>query len=267
MSKRIFQTMLALSLLLLGMVACAPESELSLPAEGDANTTAGEPPDAMNTAATTETTTVGETALETTTQDNPTQDMIVDVTPMSEEELANQPPGTAPGGAGGSEPGGGSDSYPGTVDEAVINREAWPAYTDSTYNFTVGHPADFVVRPLDSAKLAELTPAPSAVIRFMSPGIANSAVGDLDIPELNLQLYPAPQGESLESWMAANGLMPEGDMVEPYQNAAVTGVKVCLNTLLAPNCSIFVMGNSWVYRLTPLGPVGEAMVESFALTP
>jgi hypothetical protein len=252
---------------MLGMVACAPGSELSLPAEVDANTTAGEPPDAVNTAATTETTTVGETGLETTTQDDPSQDVILDVTPLSEEELANQPSGTAPGGAGGSEPGGGSGSYPGTVDEAAINREAWSAYADPTYQFTVGHPADFVVRPLDSAKLAEFTPASAAVIRFMSPGIANSAVGDLDIPELNLQVYPAPQGDSLESWMVANGLTAAEDMVEPYQNAAVTGVKVCLHTLLAPNCSIFVMGNGWVYRLTPLGPVGDAMVESFVLTP
>ena len=179
---------------------------------------------------------------------------------------ANQPPESSPSGAGESDAGGGSDPGSGVTEEMEINRDTWPVYTDSTYQFAMAHPADFVVRPLDSAKLAELTPAPLASIRFMSPAIANSDLGDLDIPELNVRIFPAPPDGSLESWLAASGLTAEGDNVAAYQNAAVSGVQVCLSTLLAPNCSIFVIGNGWVYQLTPLGPVGQAMVDSFSLS-
>jgi hypothetical protein len=214
MLKRQFQNVLALLLLVSGMVACTPGSELSLPAEADANTTnttAGQPPDGMNTTTITETKPTGETALETVTQDSPVADVIVDVTPMSEEELANQPPGTAPSGAGGSQPGGGSDAAPKAVDDPEISLEGGSGYTDPTYQFSIEHPADFVVRSLDSAKLAEFTPVPLAAIRFMSPAIANSDLGDLDIPELSVRVFPAPQDGSLESWLAASGLTIEGD--------------------------------------------------------
>jgi hypothetical protein len=253
MMKRLLQMILALTLLVLGVVACTPGDELSLPAGADANTAA-------------ETTAPGETGLETTTQDGSMPDVIVDATPMSEAELANQPPESSPSGAGESDAGGGSDPGSGVTEEMEINRDTWPVYTDSTYQFAMAHPADFVVRPLDSAKLAELTPAPLASIRFMSPAIANSDLGDLDIPELNVRIFPAPPDGSLESWLAASGLTAEGDNVAAYQNAAVSGVQVCLSTLLAPNCSIFVIGNGWVYQLTPLGPVGQAMVDSFSLS-
>jgi hypothetical protein len=255
MMKRLFQTMLALSLLMMGMVACAPGDELSLPAEAEANT-----------AATTETITNGETVLETTTLDGPMPDVIVDATPMSEAELANQPPESSPSGAGESDAGGGFDPGSGVTEEMEISRDTWSVYTDSTYQFAMAHPADFVVRPLDSAKLAEFTPAPLASIRFMSPAIANSDLGDLDIPELNVRIFPAPPDGSLENWLVASGLATEGDSAAAYQNAAVSGLQVCLSTMLAPNCSIFVMGNGWVYQLTPLGPVGEAMVDSFSLS-
>jgi hypothetical protein len=51
-----------------------------------------------------------------------------------------------------------------------------------------------------------------------------------------------------------------------FQAANVAGVEVCASTMIAPGCSYFVMGNGFIYQLTPATLEGEAMAPTFMVT-
>jgi hypothetical protein len=115
--------------------------------------------------------------------------------------------------------------------------------------------------------LAQFTPMPSAALRVMSPVIAASDLGDREPADLEIRVYEVGQIASLERWLTSNGLLSAGDTVQPFQAANVSGVEVCASTMLAPGCSYFVLGSTWIYQLTPATQEGEAMMDTFMLLP
>lgn len=184
MFKRSVTLITALGFLVLSMAGCTPGSEQTPTTEENVPAPAES---ANSPALQTQTTTAP-----TQSPDTSTQDVIVESTPLSEAELANQPPGTAPGGAGESGiDGGGSDPYPGLVEDIQPNPADWPTYTDPTYGFAIAHPADFVIRP--PANPDQLSPAPAATIRFMSPAVANSDVATSTSPNSTCASSPPPK--------------------------------------------------------------------------
>jgi hypothetical protein len=186
---------------------------------------------------------------------------------MSETELAEQPPGQSEAGPGAASEG--APTVPATELEA--QEGAMAVYTDSVYQFSVGYPADFVFRPQPADKLASLEPMPDAAFIFMNPETAASDVADLEPADLEIRVYGVAEDATLneESWLTSNGLLPADGTVplKPFQTANVSGVELCASTMIAPGCSYFVMGSGWVYQLTPATVEGEAMVQTFTVTP
>ncbi|HMN27899.1 MAG TPA: hypothetical protein PKE45_07050, partial [Caldilineaceae bacterium] len=142
-------------------------------------------------------------------------------------------------------------------------------YTDSLYHFGVGYPADFVLRNQSAEQLAAFTPEPVAVFRFMNPAIAASQLDDLEPADLEIRIYQAEAGATLESWLIANGLLPSDGSIplQLFQTANVAGGKVCASTMIAPGCAYFVMNSGWIYQLTPATLEGETMIQTFILLP
>jgi hypothetical protein len=140
---------------------------------------------------------------------------------------------------------------------------------DSTYKFAVSYPSDFVLSNVSAEALAQLTPTPDASFRFMNPETAASDMVELEPADLEIRVYSAGEVDSLESWLTANGLLPEDGRFqpEPFQTASVSGLHVCISTMLAPGCSDFILGNGFVYQLIPVTLEGEAMIETFRLVP
>ena len=140
-------------------------------------------------------------------------------------------------------------------------------YTDTTYQFRVSYPANFVFRIQPDEQLAQLEPLPVASILFMSPETAASDVADLELPDLEIRVYAADQVASLEHWLTAHDLLPADDAESPksFQTAHVAGAEVCASTMIAPGCSYFSLGNGWVYQLRPASLAGEAMIDTFML--
>lgn len=191
---------------------------------------------------------------------------VVDVTPMSEAELAAQGAGSsAPGGpaagsseAGQSEPGeGDTQSYP----------QGWTTYTDSAYGFSLEYPQSFQVAQASPALFSQLAVPPAASVYIMDPAIAESALAGTDAPDLEIRIHESGQIASLESWLATVGLTTaDAPSAEVYQGASASGLKVCESTMIVPNCSVFFAGNGRVYQLRPLTQEGETMVSTFRLT-
>jgi hypothetical protein len=192
--------------------------------------------------------------------------VVVDVTPMSDTELAVQPPGQ-------SEPGAGTASGGSQAEPEAQGGQPQPvtrvAYADSTYKFSVDYPADFLFRTQPAEKLAQLNPMPVTSFTFMNPVTASSDVADLEPADLEIRVYVAGQIASLDSWLTSKGLLPADGTapLKPFQTANVSGVQVCASTMIAPGCSYFVLGSGWVYQLTPATLEGETMVRSFMLIP
>jgi hypothetical protein len=141
-------------------------------------------------------------------------------------------------------------------------------YADTTYMFSVNYPKDFVFRMQSADKLAQLMPKPDAAFIFMNPETAASDLGDLEPADLEIRVYDAGDGASLDSWLDTNGMLPGGGTgaLESFQAQGVSGYRVCASTMIAPGCAYFVMGNGFIYQLIPVTLEGETMAHSFALT-
>jgi len=190
---------------------------------------------------------------------------IVETTPMSEAELANQPQGRSEPGAGESVVGDAGKQTPGRG--LPVSPPGWAAYNNRTYSFSIGYPNGFVVQPQNVSKLARFTPTPVASIFFMNPTMAAGALAGVEPPDLEVRVYEAGGGDSLKSWLVSVGFVDSGTVSQPYRNASVSGLKVCQSTMIAPGCSVYVFHSGRVYQLTPISREGEAMIETLALLP
>ena len=187
-----------------------------------------------------------------------TTGQFVEVTPMSQKELAQQGRGSSgPGAASG-----GSSAEPGAPDTQGVQPGPLVDFTDPAYKFSVSVPDNYTVDTLTADKLAAFQPKPAGVFRILNPMLAGSDNPELEAPDLEIRVFEAPQQMvSVESWLAANGLPP----AKPWKNGHVSGLEVCAGTLIGPGCSYFVTGNGWVYQLTPASLEGETLMGTFTL--
>jgi hypothetical protein len=185
---------------------------------------------------------------------------IVKAAPMSKAELANQPQGQ-------SEPGVGKTGEQKSTPILLVSLAGWTAYVDPIYGFRINYPNGFIVQPQDVSKLAQFTPTPVASIFFMNPIMAAGDLAGIEPPDLQVRVYQAGAVDSLENWLNSVGFASasSGVFVHPYQNASVSGLKVCQSAEIAPSCAVYVLGSGRVYQLTPISLEGEAMIETFAL--
>jgi len=144
----------------------------------------------------------------------------------------------------------------------------WTAFVDAAHGFRIEHPKGFVVRGQDVSG-TPLQPVPKAAIFIMNPTMASGDLAGIEPPDLAVRVYRADGVASAAGWLAAAGRAHagEGAVTRPYRHRSVEGIEVCAATLLAPGCSIYVLGGGRMYQLTPISLEGEAMVKTFALLP
>lgn len=260
MRKYKFVSLITALLVIAGAAACAPSGGQEIAAEVNAGQSAalagaadaGAPVDAPVS---------GTLAAPLATASG----QVVDVTPMSETELASQPPGQTEGGAAATDPG---ETEPGGVGETgeLPPTADWVTYIDDTFGFSVAYPPTFVARPAGAARLTGLIPTPSASVYFMDPATAESALAGTDAPDLEVRIFETGPVASLTDWLGSVGVGAD-------QTQAVTqigsspAVEVCVSTMIFPRCSTFVAGPDRVYELRALNLEGEAMMQTFAAVP
>jgi len=142
------------------------------------------------------------------------------------------------------------------------------SYVNLNYGFSISYPSDFTVRPQDVSKLAIFTPVPVVSIFFMNPTMASGDLAGIEPPDLEVRVYQTGEADSLKDWLVSVRLasMENLSVAKLYRNPIVSGLKVC-QSLFAPGCSVYFSHNGHVYQLTAISLEGEAMIETFTLSP
>jgi hypothetical protein len=141
---------------------------------------------------------------------------------------------------------------------------AWVTLEDPERRFALRHPAAYVVLPEAGA------PPGGAVyrLRLQERTLAASEGAALEPPKLTLEVFELGGAPSLSEWLAAHGRLPSGASREAVSAPGVEeGVRVRLRVQLAPNEFVYFRSARFVYALTPLGPDGPALIESFRVLP
>jgi len=187
---------------------------------------------------------------------------VVETTPLSEAELAAQPPGQSDAGAG--------EGQPAPDDPGATTPESWgppTVFSNDTYQFSLTYPADFVQASQPFMRVLELGQAPAASFPFMNPHTAAADAPEYELADFEVRVYPAQAGTPLEAWLQASTLLQSARTPTPFQTEYASGLEVCLATMQFPDCTYFVAGEGWFYQLIPVTLEGQAMLESFRLTP
>lgn len=179
--------------------------------------------------------------------------------PASGQTGSSQAPGQTDPGAGSGEAGATADA----TGTEPAQTGPMTTYTDSTYQFRIDHPADFVVRPLEAAALRQLVPQPVAGFAFLSPTRAASDLGAMEAADLELRVLDAGGSATIEDWLSAGAATAGGGQTRPFQAAGASGVEVCSDTLMGPGCSYYFLSGVTVYQLIPASLEGETMLKSF----
>jgi hypothetical protein len=141
----------------------------------------------------------------------------------------------------------------------------WRVYDDKSYGFSIKYPRQFVILP---EKGGQGTDAAGRLhrVRFQDRKVASWQTADLEPPQFTIEVFKADGASSLREWLERAQWVGQGDAVEPFEvEGAREGVRVRLMQQLAPNEFYYVATEKYVFRLTPLGPHGPAMLASFRL--
>jgi hypothetical protein len=185
-------------------------------------------------------------------------DVVVEVTPMPDEELADQPPeqvDPAPSAEEGEAQ---------VASTAQSESDTLVVYGDSLYGFSLAYPSDYLFETLSAEQLRQFTPIPTAAFTIMNPVTAASDVVDLEPADLQIFVFSVQEVGSLDNLLTML-LLGAADDTTQFDTSHVSGVEVCDSPMLAPGCSYFVTTGKWIFRLIPATLEGEAMKETFRL--
>lgn len=139
----------------------------------------------------------------------------------------------------------------------------WPVYTDQTYGFRISYPPYYLVETLDPSLYAGFAPVALAGVDFQDEDVAKSDTAALAQPAFSIRVFENKVQQPLETWLASAGLVKAGQYTEPYQGSHESGVSVLSKRYVSTGWVVYVAGEGVVFQLTPVGPTGKLMLDSF----
>ena len=139
----------------------------------------------------------------------------------------------------------------------------WPVYTDQVYGFRISYPPYYVVKTLDPSLYAGFAPVALAGVDFQDEDVAKSDTAALAQPAFSIRVFENKVQQPLETWLASAGLVKAGQYTEPYQGSHESGVSVLSKRYVSTGWVVYVAGAGVVLQLTPVGPTGKLMLDSF----
>lgn len=138
-------------------------------------------------------------------------------------------------------------------------------HTDSTYGFSIGYPTDFTIRIPIEEELQQFEPQPGYVISFLNPEIAASDIVELELADLEIRIFAAPEGVPLTEWLIEQKILPvdETGLRQAFPAEGINGVEVCSSMPIFPDCYFFTQYDGWIYQLTAATQTGQAMLPNF----
>jgi hypothetical protein len=142
----------------------------------------------------------------------------------------------------------------------------WRTYNDKNYGFSVKYPWSFVILP-ERPRAAGDGPALVQRVRFQSKGAASGPLADMEPPQFAVEVFKREGAGTLRELVGAAGWVEEGDAVEPFElEGAKGGLRVRGMKMVAPNEFYYFATEDYLFRLTPLGEYGPAMLATFKLS-
>jgi hypothetical protein len=163
-----------------------------------------------------------------------------------------------------------TNSEPGYVDSVApsssgLNQEesmtiAWLTYNDQVYSFSIDYPSIYTILP-ETVNSLDDAPAKVHQVRFQDIQLATGETAEFELANFTIEVFELGS-QSLETFIAQNE--PDGN-IEAYPVNKLNGFRVYYNQLIAPNEFYFFSANDYVYKLTPLGPYSQEMLQSFQI--
>ena len=154
----------------------------------------------------------------------------------------------------------------GSIGDAVSH---FQLYRSELCHFQIGYPngspADYV--PQEGAVESQGS-ATVCRVAFQDRVLAQSDTAAFQPPMFLIEVFDRGNStQTLEAWLQAQPMLGKNNATtEPTTLSGVAGLKVTLMQEMAPNQFFFVAKGNYVYKLTPLGLYGNAMLGTFKFT-
>lgn len=169
-------------------------------------------------------------------------------------------PGQGPGPGAAADPGESGATAPGVTSEKFVTSE-WPTYSDGAYGFRVRYPSTLVAETAASGGPRYYGPDPVYTVLFQQAGGGPAAAG----PVFAVQVFDIMEGRTLDQWLAARKFTSDNANIQmqPYRAGDISGIEVLSLNYMSPGRFIYVLEDRHVFRLMPVGEIGDAMLETF----
>ena len=138
----------------------------------------------------------------------------------------------------------------------------WQVYQDSTYEFSIQYPENYVILP-ENEPLELSDPNLEYRVRFQDLDLLEGDTAEYEIPQFTIELFDLGS-QSLEFFLDSRYTAAEREAI---QIGDLPGFKVFDKNLRAPNTHYYFQEKGMTYKLTPLGEYGEEMLKSFQILP
>lgn len=139
----------------------------------------------------------------------------------------------------------------------VVN---WLSYQDRNFDYSIDYPDSYLVLT-DEGLATASQPGLLSIVRFIDQKLAGVDTADLEIPQFTIEVFDTGD-QTLEQFVDSHHARGE---LEVYQVGDLSGFRVQLQQLIAPNQFIYLTNNGYVFRLTPLGEYSQKMLASFKI--
>lgn len=144
----------------------------------------------------------------------------------------------------------------------VNQPEGWSFYTEDTFHFSISYPSNYAAQQLAASAAGNVSPVHA--VSFRDKSVASSGTGVADLPAFSVEVFANGSGLSLDRWIDANDARPNSTRT-PVTLGNAPAVKVELSTYIAPGQFYYVAQGKYVYRITPVGPFADQLLQSFKL--
>ncbi|MGB5844233.1 MAG: hypothetical protein WBD62_00200 [Anaerolineales bacterium] len=145
-----------------------------------------------------------------------------------------------------------------TLEEEISQVVNWLSYQDQTYRFSIDYPESYMILPEEGLSLGS-EPGLLMNVRFLDQQLASGDTADLEIPDFTIEIFDLGN-QTLETFLEDN--LERGER-ERYKLGDLSGFRVYLNQMIAPNEFYYFAEYGFVYKLTPLGMYSQEMLDSF----
>lgn len=136
----------------------------------------------------------------------------------------------------------------------------WRTYRDSEYSFSIDYPDTYIILP-ENEPLNEVDSELIHRVRFLDAQLAAGDTAEYEPPNFTIEIYPLSD-QTLEAFIINN---IKGGNLEAFTLGNLSGIKLYFIQLIAPNEFYYFSKNGYVYKLTPLGPYSQEMLNSFQI--